>query len=356
MSVVLKAQEDCVGTNFNAMYNHPYNLHCYSRNDGTLSFLNQASTLYTLCTALALATSAAPYSVDATAAGRGPLGNRHGRRRAAALLRHSRVSSAPESFRPLLPRLVALQADALLAAALDQGTTSGQPRFGFRGGRTHHVITQHAITISPLDSQMCGMACGWLDMPFWTFFGATCLGKGLVKVSLQASVCITVFGKDCGEWMACKGVTARQGIMYKFALQERKDMTSFFSDESSLTKEALIEKYCSVLDDSDVLTATAKVLEKVDRVFAHLDQDGSGDLVASELKAAESLSDGKFSLDSLDPGSGSIFSIGNLWNAFILGLIIFFLISIVDQMAKSKQAQIDEAETQLEEEKLSKSK
>lgn len=50
MSVVLKAQEDCVGTNFNAMYNHPYNLHCYSRNDGTLSFLNQASTLCTLCT------------------------------------------------------------------------------------------------------------------------------------------------------------------------------------------------------------------------------------------------------------------------------------------------------------------
>ena len=29
---------------------------------------------------------------------------------------------------------------------------------------------------------MCGMACGWLEMPFWTFFGATLVGKAFVKV------------------------------------------------------------------------------------------------------------------------------------------------------------------------------
>ena len=40
---------------------------------------------------------------------------------------------------------------------------------------------------------MCGMACGWLEMPFWTFFGATLLGKGVVKVTFQTLGCIVVF-------------------------------------------------------------------------------------------------------------------------------------------------------------------
>ena len=39
---------------------------------------------------------------------------------------------------------------------------------------------------------MCGMACGWLEMPFWTFLGATVLGKGFTKVTIQCMVCITV--------------------------------------------------------------------------------------------------------------------------------------------------------------------
>ena len=36
------------------------------------------------------------------------------------------------------------------------------------------------------------MACGWLEMPFWTFLGATVLGKGFTKVTIQCMVCITV--------------------------------------------------------------------------------------------------------------------------------------------------------------------
>merc|ERR1712136_487446 len=31
---------------------------------------------------------------------------------------------------------------------------------------------------------MCGMCCGYLLMPFWTFFIATALGKGVIKVNL----------------------------------------------------------------------------------------------------------------------------------------------------------------------------
>merc|ERR1712176_1250989 len=41
---------------------------------------------------------------------------------------------------------------------------------------------------------MCGMCCGYVLMPFWTFFIATSLGKGVVKVNLQAFFFVMLFG------------------------------------------------------------------------------------------------------------------------------------------------------------------
>ena len=40
------------------------------------------------------------------------------------------------------------------------------------------------------------MCCGFLLVPFWTFFGATMLGKGLVKVNGQAVFFIALFGQE----------------------------------------------------------------------------------------------------------------------------------------------------------------
>mmetsp|Transcript_35347 Transcript_35347/g.85862 ORF Transcript_35347/g.85862 Transcript_35347/m.85862 type:complete len:152 (-) Transcript_35347:472-927(-) len=143
--------------------------------------------------------------------------------------------------------------------------------------------------------------------------------------------------------------------MYKFTLQERKDVASFFADKTFVTKETLVEKYCSIqsyCSGQDANEKKAEVVEMVNRVFAHLDKDSSGDLSATEFKVAESLSDGKFSLASLDPGTGSFFSLGNLWNGIIISLVIYFFISIVNQMAKSKQAELDEAELAREEKLL----
>merc|ERR1712241_1588636 len=43
---------------------------------------------------------------------------------------------------------------------------------------------------------MCGMCCGYLLMPFWTFFVATACGKGIVKVNLQAAFFVNLFGSN----------------------------------------------------------------------------------------------------------------------------------------------------------------
>ena len=43
---------------------------------------------------------------------------------------------------------------------------------------------------------ICGICCGFLVMPFWTFFLATLLGKSLIKVHLQVIFFLNVFGVE----------------------------------------------------------------------------------------------------------------------------------------------------------------
>lgn len=40
-----------------------------------------------------------------------------------------------------------------------------------------------------------GVACGHFLMPFWTFFGATYIGKALIKINLQSAVILMLFGR-----------------------------------------------------------------------------------------------------------------------------------------------------------------
>ncbi|KNC52354.1 transmembrane protein 49, partial [Thecamonas trahens ATCC 50062] len=43
---------------------------------------------------------------------------------------------------------------------------------------------------------LCGLACGHFLIPFWVFFGATFIGKALIKVNGQALFFITIFRKE----------------------------------------------------------------------------------------------------------------------------------------------------------------
>lgn len=43
---------------------------------------------------------------------------------------------------------------------------------------------------------LCGMACGQFMMPFWTFFGATFIGKALIKINGQAAFFVLLFSGD----------------------------------------------------------------------------------------------------------------------------------------------------------------
>jgi hypothetical protein len=52
---------------------------------------------------------------------------------------------------------------------------------------------------------LCGMACGQFLLPFWTFFGATFIGKALIKVNGQALFFVLLFSgqrlHDFASWL-----------------------------------------------------------------------------------------------------------------------------------------------------------
>jgi hypothetical protein len=53
---------------------------------------------------------------------------------------------------------------------------------------------------------LCGICCGVFLMPFWTFFGATLVGKGLFKVSGQAMFFVALFRcAPCAEVLPGRG-------------------------------------------------------------------------------------------------------------------------------------------------------
>jgi len=347
---IISKAESCDSTRFAASYNHPCAMQCASQHDGSYSYLN---------TLLLLLPSVVVWG-SGTA-----------------------IGELPPYFITRAAKQAGKQAtdlDEELAEAREQMGTSGiawlkvktiefTEKNGFVG-----ILLLASWPNAAFD--MCGMACGWLEMPFWTFFGATLLGKGLVKVTLQSAACIALFGPALFQFLlervvpqlalpaaACKlaGASAgaectlaaflkggRDKAMLTFALQSRmapKDLVG----SSGLDVKALTKKYCDaagLVQKAGSWSDPAKhasMVEKAKRAFAALDASGDGKLTVPELGAAVSRSDGKVSLAALDPGTGSVLSPGNLWNGFIFLLVLFFIYSIVEQVAISWQAAADAA-------------
>merc|ERR1719238_79979 len=187
-------------------------------------------------------------------------------------------------------------------------------------------------------------------------------------------------------WLVGKAGYLRSKIMAKFELQERftadglmarlskegfcppagileevAETAGFVAPEQILDQTSLAQKYCSMgspalcgavaggykpgygaawekAEQWEAAKATAA------RVLADLDTDGSGDLSVAELAKAQSRTDGKLSLASIDPGEGGLLSPSNLWNGFLAALILFFVVTIVEQVAKVRQNEADAKE------------
>eukprot|EP00933_Yihiella_yeosuensis_P063621 TRINITY_DN66823_c0_g1_i1.p1 TRINITY_DN66823_c0_g1~~TRINITY_DN66823_c0_g1_i1.p1 ORF type:complete len:503 (+),score=125.15 TRINITY_DN66823_c0_g1_i1:1675-3183(+) len=213
---------------------------------------------------------------------------------------------------------------------------------------------------------MCGMCCGYLLMPFWTFFVACCLGKGVVKVNLQAIVFTVLFGSAAfqvllggldqldhtlasviGKSFGIRALAekGRAKLIAKFELQSRFFHTKLFKGKNHIEISHLKEAYAKHEDGHEVAA----------RVLKEWDANADGKLHLDELATAASRTDGKVSLAQLDPGTGTS-PLKVLWELFIVGLVLFFLCSVIDQLARTKQGEIDEEELERLEKKQEKRK
>lgn len=364
MSVILRV-ESCRSTNFIAMYNHPCNMQCDEREDGSASFFNTLVLLWPSVVLWGSGTAIGelpPYFITRAAKRAG----------ARATDYEDELKEARESTN--------------LVSKLKVYTIDFTERYGFIG-----ILLLASWPNAAFD--MCGMACGWLEMPFWTFFGATLLGKGTVKVTMQSLACIAVFGP--AFWNAILGITptvslpaamcngaglpadgtvactlpaflnaGRAKMIHKFTLQQRMLPSALLGGSTKLSAADLVERYCAVqsicgakaslvLGGSYADTVKYKEMVKVaERVMGAYDTDKDGNLCLSELSQAVGASDGKLSLGSLDPGTGGLLSFGTLWNGLIASLVLFFIYSIVEQVALQTQQTYDGAELQALEEHL----
>mmetsp|Transcript_29225 Transcript_29225/g.56453 ORF Transcript_29225/g.56453 Transcript_29225/m.56453 type:complete len:498 (+) Transcript_29225:137-1630(+) len=347
MQVVINAEAKGT-TKFYAVYNHPCLYQAWgTHNDGSLTFLNQLILVWPSVILWGAGTAIGelpPYFITRAA-------RRAGRR--------------DDAFEAELEEAKG-KSDVL--SRLKVWTIAFTERNGFLG-----IFLLASWPNAAFD--MCGMACGWLEMPFWTFFGATLLGKSLVKTTVQSAVCIGVFSKTFFEVISAaldavdvfgfglgrRATSLRQTVMYKFELQARFTSSDLLRQHSSLDVTAIAKKYCEVASRKcgemnkkheysvshafeEAKLAAARIVHFWDKPSAHTGKP-DGKLDAAELKLAESATDGKLSLASLDPGSASsVFSLSTAWNLFLAALVLFFALSIVEQLAKAEQAERDNAE------------
>jgi len=346
---VINKAETCASTRFAASFNHPCVLHCLTTDDGSYTFLNTVLLLLPSVIFWGSGTAIGelpPYFITRAA-------KRAGKRAA-----------------DLEDELAEARQKTDVISKLKVMTIDFTEKYGFGG-----ILLLASWPNAAFD--MCGMACGWLEVPFWTFFGATLFGKGFIKVTLQSLACVVLFGPDLfkafigilpafpfpkktcdavgvGSEVACTLPAFLQGGRDKakltFALQERTQPTDLVDFVSGvLTKDDLVRKYCTV---AGMAYAKGKwsdaakhkqFVEKTRRVFGALDTSGDDKLSVEELAKAVSFSDSKVSLAGLDPGMGNLLSLGTLWNAFIVVLILFFVYSIIEQVAIQAQHSADSA-------------
>jgi hypothetical protein len=77
-------------------------------------------------------------------------------------------------------------------SSIEQWLSSAVKKHGFV------MVVSLASFPNPL-FDMCGLACGRCMMPFWTFFTATLLGKGIIKVCIQIAVLVALFQEQSRE-------------------------------------------------------------------------------------------------------------------------------------------------------------
>lgn len=150
---------------------------------------------------------------------------------------------------------------------------------------------------------MCGMCCGYLQLPFFTFFGATLLGKAFVKANLQALFFVALFSNHAFE-----------KFVEMMSVIPIEDLGTLMKDQRS----SFIHTFSSQKSDFRVSDISLDPRTWVD----------------TSAVTYEALS---------DPYSYLRFLRSYPWEIFLVSMVGFYMVSIINQMATSAYEEEQEA-------------
>jgi membrane protein YqaA with SNARE-associated domain len=220
-------------------------------------------------------------------------------------------------------------------------TVNFTQRFGFMG-----VVMLSAWPNAAFD--MCGMACGYLNMPFWSFLGGLILGKAFIKVGGQSVFFCGLFGNGFFEKFIglVRSLEERLDKGWRIAetlSSKRSDLMRNFKKQQRFFPDVLFAQYKEGLNSTaleTMYTAETDVTPVVSRVMKEWDKNKDGTLSLKEIAGAVSKTDGKMSLSSLDPGApGSFVSVlmKGAWNLLLIIIVVFFAKGIIEHFAQNEE-------------------
>mmetsp|Transcript_21140 Transcript_21140/g.63291 ORF Transcript_21140/g.63291 Transcript_21140/m.63291 type:complete len:579 (-) Transcript_21140:225-1961(-) len=162
---------------------------------------------------------------------------------------------------------------------------------------------------------LCGMACGTFLMPFWTFFAATLIGKGIVRVNMQGLLLMALFMKQSRD----RVLAAVEGMLPQslpgLALQRP------LSEELHALVDRSIARFQADIMSEQGAAARRAAAPSLPRRLAAMLQN------PSELKAwaVEKVPD----------------TIAELWALLMLAVICVFAVSCIETLAQAAKAKED---------------
>ena len=223
-------------------------------------------------------------------------------------LQQRSVQKARRNSKPILRKTVAAPAPRVLSFSqrAQVAVYTAIQRYGF------WAVLLAASIPNPL-FDLAGLTCGHFDVPFATFFGATLVGKAIVKVSLQA-----LFLVSAAAW--------GPALLHIVA---RAKMPGHFHQLVTSLEQALFAHQRALCSHEEVDVCL--------HCCSRYSVDGGQGPGSSGCESACGASAPKVFVNEIEQGDGSGLGIKEVWANFLAVLVLGFVLSLVKEAAEHER-------------------
>ncbi|KAL4513802.1 hypothetical protein Ndes2526A_g03517 [Nannochloris sp. 'desiccata'] len=188
---------------------------------------------------------------------------------------------------------------------------------------------------------LCGICCGHFLMPFWEFFGATLIGKGIIKVSGQAAFFVALFRHDSRERILAilENILPTKVPYLPQSMTNGQTLAQFvhLKINSSIQEfQAGVARRAAARTAQNTLSASHGKANNSSGLFGAFRDKLFGGFKGSTAKAPRN-SKIVFSLKTFFIPT----KMPSLWNMLVLLMIVSFVKGVIEQIAQAHVAEED---------------